>query len=144
MYRFEHSVFINRPPQDVFDFVTSPANSPKWQGSVENAEWTSESPVGVGSTWRSVATFLGRKLESIIEITSWDPPNGHSFKSISGPIPFENTLRFESKDNGTQLHISGQAEIGGFFKLAEGLVGKQVEKQLESDFAALKLLLEAG
>ena len=30
------------------------------------------------------------------------------------------------------------------FKLAEGLVGKQLEKQFEANNAALKLLLEAG
>ncbi len=38
----------------------------------------------------------------------------------------------------------GKGEFGGFFKLAEGLVGKQAEKQSESDLAALKLLLESG
>ena len=37
-----------------------------------------------------------------------------------------------------------QAELGGFFKLAEGLVGKQIEKQMETDSAKLKKLLEAG
>lgn len=35
------------------------------------------------------------------------------------------------------MTISGQAEIGGFFKLAEGLAGKQLEKQMEADAAAL-------
>jgi len=28
MYTFEHSTFINRPPQEVHDFITNPANTP--------------------------------------------------------------------------------------------------------------------
>jgi hypothetical protein len=35
-------------------------------------------------------------------------------------------------------------EIGGFFKMAEGLVGKQAEKQTEADLEVLKRLLESG
>ncbi len=43
-----------------------------------------------------------------------------------------------------QLNIRAWAEIGGFFKIAEGLVGKQARKQFDLDFEALKLLLESG
>lgn len=144
MYEFEHSTFINRPPQEVFDYVTQPSNAPKWQGTVESAEWISEGPVGVDSTWRGVNKFMGRKIEATLEITSWDPPNGHGFKDVGGPVPFENTWKFEDKEGGTQVTMSGQAELGGFFKLAEGLVGKQMDKQMETDLANLKQLMEAG
>jgi uncharacterized membrane protein len=144
MYTFEHNVFINRPTQEVFDYVTQPSNAPKWQGTVESAEWVSDGPVGVGSTWRGVNKFMGRKIEGTLEITSWDPPNEHSFKAAGGPVPFENTWTFEDKDDGTQVTMSGQAELGGFFKLAEGMVGKQMDKQMETDLANLKRMLEAG
>ncbi len=40
--------------------------------------------------------------------------------------------------------MDGQAEFGGFFKMAEGLVGKQLEKQLDTDFNGLKRALEEG
>ena len=98
----------------------------------------------MGSTKHGVGKVLGRKIESTNEITAWDPPNEYSYKSISGSFPFETTYKFESSENGTQLSVSAQLEIGGFFKIAEGLVGKQAQKQLDNDFDALKLLLEAG
>jgi hypothetical protein len=31
-------------------------------------------------------------------------------------------------------------EAGGFFKIAEGLEGRQLQKQMNTDFASLKLL----
>lgn len=144
MYKFESSIFINRSQQEVFDYVSNPANIPQWQSSTESAQWTSEGPPGVGSTFKLVTSFLGRKLEPVVEITGWDPPNLYRFKAVSGPIPYEAMTKFEAQAGGTLLTQAGQAELGGFFKLAEGLVGKQFEKQFESNNAALKLQLEAG
>jgi hypothetical protein len=34
--------------------------------------------------------------------------------------------------------------MGSFFKLAEGLVAKQLQKQLDANYETLKLLLESG
>ena len=144
MIAFEKSVFISRPQQEIFDFVSNPANDTQWQGSIEAAEWTSGGSPGVGSTQRSVIRFLGRKIDSTNEITVWDPPNQFGQKSLSGPIPFEFTIKLESQENGTQLTENFQAEVGGFFKLAEGLVSRQMEKEFDTDLGALKLLLEAG
>ena len=144
MLKFETTIFINRPQQEVFDFVSNLANNPKWQGNFISAEWTSEGPVGVGSTQRSVSRFLGREIEATAEITIWDPPNQFAFKLPKGPYPVEGTNIFEPKGNGTQVTQTGTGEPGGFYKLAEGLVGKQINKQLETDLSALKLFLEAG
>lgn len=144
MIKFEKRYYIDRPKQEVFDFVTDPANDAKWRDSASSAEWISEGPVGVGSTQRSVDKFLGRKIELTTEVTAWDPPNKYGLKTLSGPIPTESTITFESEGSGTQLTINGQVEFGGFFKMTEGLVGKQVEKQLDTDFNGLKRVLEEG
>jgi carbon monoxide dehydrogenase subunit G len=144
MKTFENSIFINRPQQEVFDYLSNPANDPQWRSGAESAEWTSEGPPGVGSTYRSVDKLLGRKIESTIEVTIWDPPNQFGLKAVGGPLPFEGTITLESQESGTRLTQTGHAEFGGFFKIAEGLVGKQIEKQAVADFDALKLVLEEG
>jgi uncharacterized membrane protein len=144
LIKFEKSLLINRPLQEVFDFVTNLSNDPQWQSSIESVEQVSDGPIGVGSTWRYVTKFLGRKNETEIQMTSYEPPHQSSVKAVSGPIPFENTHKFQEQDGGTLLTLTGQAEIGGFFKMAEGLVGKQMGKQMDADGAALKRLLEAG
>ena len=144
MYSFERSVTINRSQQEVFDYATNPANDALWQSGVESSEWTSDGPPGVGSINKVVRNFMGRKIASEVEMTAWDPPNQTGGKTIGGPVPMEVTTKYEANGGGTRLTLSGQAEFGGFFKLAEGLVGKQVEKQIEADLAALKKLLEEG
>ena len=144
MYKFEHSVFINRPQQEVFDFVSNPANDSQWDSGGGTTEMTSEGPLGLGSTFRTTTKFLGRGIEANLENTSWDAPNEYTQKALSGPIPFEVKKTFDPKENGTQLTVSGQVEFGGFIKMAEGLVGKQMEKQIDTDYNALKILLEQG
>jgi hypothetical protein len=63
---------------------------------------------------------------------------------VSGPVPVKGDMKFETEGNGTKMTIGGQVEAGGFFKLAEGMVKKQLESQFVTNLDALKLLLEAG
>jgi ligand-binding SRPBCC domain-containing protein len=143
MQTFQVTTFIKRPLQEVFDFVTNPANSVQWQTGTESAKWSTTAPVSVGSIAHSVGRLLGREFVVDTEITQWTPPNVWGQKASSGPLKFENTNKFESKDGGTLLIQSFQGEIGGFFKMAEGLAIKQLQKQVETDGQALKKLLEA-
>ena len=86
MFKFEKSIMINRPQQEVFDFVTDLANDSKWQTGIVSVERTSEGPIGAGSTWRYKLKFMGREMEAEIELTSYDPPNQASVKSIGGGL----------------------------------------------------------
>jgi len=143
MFTYEKTIFINRQPQEVFDYITNPDNDSEWRTTAVSAEWTSDGPVGVGSTLRTVGKFLRRKIDSTNQVTVWDPPNQYAFKSIDGSIPVEISQTLVAEDNGTQLTINLEAELAGFFKMAEGLVGKQAEKQVNTDFDNLKLVLAA-
>ncbi len=144
MLTWEHSIFINRPQQEVWDFLSNPANEPQWQSGTESAEWTSEGPPGVGSTQRGLGKILGRKMDFPIEVTAWDPPNELGRITVSGPIQAESTIKLEPREDGTQLSVRYQGESKGFFKIAEGLVGKQTKKQVDADLDTLKQLLEEG
>jgi carbon monoxide dehydrogenase subunit G len=143
MYSFETEVFVNRPQQEVFDFMSDPANDVKWQSGNQGSEWISDGPIGVGSKLRSSGKFLGRKIDFGLEVTAWDPPDRYAKKAASGPFPFESTIEFETTEDGTRVAMHGSAEAGGFFKIAEGLVGRQFLKQMNSDFETLKQLLES-
>lgn len=144
MYKIESSVMIHRPPQEVFDYVTNPANNGQWMSGNESAAWNTDGPPGIGSTYRGVFNFLGRKLEGDVEVTEWNPPLSWGFKTIGGPVPAQTTATFEAQGDGTLVTHITQIEFGNFFKLAEGLVGKQLEKVYETNSAALKLILETS
>jgi uncharacterized protein YndB with AHSA1/START domain len=144
MFKTSNSIFINQPPQEVFNAITDLAKQSLWQSMVESAEWTSNGSHGVGSTQRVVARFLGRKIESEIEVTAWEPPHRVDYKFVNGPYPAEVSNTLQSQSEGTLLTAQSQGEMGSFFKLAEGLVARQLEKQIATNLESLKLLMESG
>ena len=142
MIKVEHTLIINRPVSEVFAFVADPANNAKWQeGLVESRL---ESPeMGVGAHIVDVRKLLGRDLESKIEVIVYEPNKRLMQKVVSGPLPFELILTFDPDVNGTRLTVLAHGEPEGFFKLASGMVQKQMENQIKGDAERLKKVLEA-
>ena len=143
MPRVESSIVINRPPEEVFAFLSDKDNDPLWQSGVVEASKTSEGPWAVGSTGRNVNRFLGRQIESTWEITEYELNKKVSFKSTSGPMPYQGSWTLEPVENGTRYTVVFYAEIGGLFKLAEPLVLGMAKRQMETDLGNVKDLLEA-
>lgn len=143
MARIEASVVIDRPIDEVFEFVSNPENDSQWQSGVLESGQTSEGPMGVGATSREVRQFLGRRIESTVEITEYEPKRKIGFKSTSGPIPFKVAYMFEPVEGGTKLSTVGEAEPGGFFKMAEPIAMRMFEREMKGNFANLKDILEA-
>jgi len=52
-------------------------------------------------------------------------------------------MKFVAEGNGTKVIMGGQIEAGGVFKLAEGLVKKQLESQSVTNLEALEPLLQS-
>jgi carbon monoxide dehydrogenase subunit G len=144
MIAFEKTTYIRRPRQEVFEFMSDPANDALYRSGAKFSEWSSEGPVGVGSTLRTVDRFLGRDVETTSEITMWDPPDKYAFQTVGGSFPAEYTLEFESIEEGTKLTSRGEIEFRGFLKVVELFLSKQIENQAQSDFDTLKRLLESG
>lgn len=70
MYTFEKCIFINRPQQEVFDFVTDPANHTLWQRTTLSSEWAPDESPGVGSTIKSVVKlWMQDRLNSLYSFT---------------------------------------------------------------------------
>lgn len=63
MVMFTLSVFISRPQQDVFDFLSNPANLSRWDSDFESTAWTSSEVPGIGSIYRASGKKLGSDKE---------------------------------------------------------------------------------
>ena len=142
MIKVELSVVINRPVAEVFTFVSDPANNVKWQEGLVESRMESSGPMGVGAQLVDVRKFLGRDMESKLEVTAFEPNKKFAEKVVSGPLKFEISQAFEPSGDGTRVSLVAQGEPGGFFKLAEGMVQKQLQAQLEGDSQRLKKALE--
>jgi carbon monoxide dehydrogenase subunit G len=145
MARTEHTVVVERPPDEVFAFLTDVSSLPDWQsGAVDVRQLEPEPSVGVGTKYVQVLKFLGRQFEATIEVTEYEPGRRFSIKTLSGPIPFQVQHTLEpSNGGGTKLRVTLEGEPGGLFKIAEPIVMRNAQRQVANDFATLKRLVEA-
>jgi carbon monoxide dehydrogenase subunit G len=144
MVTVDFELTIARHPEEVYDYLEDPQKVVQWQAWAVEVEQESPGPRGVGTRFRDVRKFLGRKIESTVEFTEYDPPKTLGLKTSGGPIPFRLRQTLEPVGDGTRVHVHAEGEPGGFFKVAEPIVGRSAERQMKSDFETLKDLLESG
>ena len=144
MAQDEVTTTIKRPIEDVFGALTRIENQPQWSSATLEAAQTSSGPVGVGSTARFVAKFLGRRIETQLRITEFEPNRKLTGESSGGPFPLRSTFTLDPADGGTRVTCTFGLQPGGFFKLAEPLVMTMAKRQLQGDLNNLKDLMEAG
>jgi len=134
---------INAPVEKVFAYVTDFRKFAEWQEGVIESTQTPDGPTAMGTKFTAVRTLLGQRLEAGGEVTEFEPNKKCTFKTTSGPIKFNMMQTFEPAGGGTKMSIHIEAEVGGFFKLAEGAVSGNIKKQFEDQAVKLKQLLEA-
>jgi hypothetical protein len=65
-----------------------------------------------------------------------------SFKSIRGSFLISGAYSFAQAEGGTAVTFDLQGEPGGFFKLAEPLLARMMQRQWDANLANLKDILE--
>lgn len=141
MITVNSSITINRPTGEVFDFVRNQENAHLWLGGWLETRPTSETE-GVGFTWVDVLEVVGRRVETEFELTEFEPAQKMAFKSIRGSFPISGAYSFAQVEGGTAVTFDLQGEPGGFFKLAEPLMARMMQRQWDANLANLKDILE--
>jgi len=86
----------------------------------------------------------GRPVETEFELTSLEPGREIAFKSINGSFPVSGVYSFAPAGESTAVTFDLQGEPGGFFRLAEPLLGRMIQRQWDANVANLKDILESN
>jgi uncharacterized protein YndB with AHSA1/START domain len=143
MIKKEKSIIIDRPIEEVFAFVGDLETGIQWQSALLEVRRTTQGPLGVGTQFTSVRKFMGQKVEATVEYVAYEPNKQITFRSISGPSPFEQSFLFESAAEGTRLTSILELQTGGLMGLADPLVSAGVKREMDASFGDLKDLLES-
>ncbi len=141
--RVEESIEINRPLKEVFDYAFNVENFPEWLGPAIEVHKDTPSQLRKGDRFTVSTKFLGHRYEQPFELTSNEPNRRYTHRAAGGPIPNQVwTYTFEEVSAGTRLTRIAEGETRGFFKLAEPLIERAVERQVKNDLEMLKDILE--
>src|SRR5689334_22737896 len=97
MAHAEQTISINRPVDEVFNFVLDGTNSPQWRPAVTDVQRVSGTPQGVGARYKQgLKGPGGRRIDGDYEITEVKPNELIAFQVIAGPARPTGTYRFEA------------------------------------------------
>jgi hypothetical protein len=144
MLAVESTIHINRPPQAVFAFVSDYECDPRWRSEAIELTYQSPGPTGMGRQALETATAFGRRLETLTEVTEYEPDTKIISRSISGPTPII-AYRLVTPDGaGTRFTYRLEVDLSKawFFRLLRPVLMPWYKKTVESNLARLKQILE--
>lgn len=142
----EYALTINRRPEDVFAFVTDPANDHLWWKSVIQTDKLTSGELGVGSELLQRCRVMGIfNLNNHIQVAEYFPPHTIRYETQSNLLPYSALYRFEPLQDGvaTRFHIEATLTPKGALKQMLPLLMWTLAGDLKRYFLALKLHLEA-
>jgi hypothetical protein len=146
--RINGVVVVERPVEEVFDFVADPRNEPLYNPAMARVELLTPEPVGIGSRSRAELRSLGRTVEVTTELTAYERPtllgsrHRSAIPSSRSALHTHGTLSFEPVAGGTRMRWNWELEPRGTYRLLEPLIailGNRMERRI---WAEMKRRLE--
>ena len=142
MIHIKGDIVIDRPVEDVFDYVADECNEPTYNSEMRFAEKISDGAIGVGTHYRAEVVSGGRPVPMVIEFIEYERPRRLVSKTTMSAMDIGYTLTFEPVPEGTRMGWSGEIEPHGMLKLMGPLVGWMGRRQERRIWTGLKSLLE--
>jgi hypothetical protein len=136
--RISFGAVVPLPPDEAFAFVSDPRNWPLFIDFIRTAEagpgWGT-----VGGHARMVSAMLGRKFESDLELTVWDPPREFRYTMRQRGRPeLDNRRLFVPVPGGTRLQATNESQLpGGLAGLTDRALGWRMQQLMNAAMAKL-------
>lgn len=143
--KIQIQVHINKPAEQIFSYISNFSNHKEMFSANLDSKQTSEGSVGVGTTMRNIAKFMGMKMEERFVVTGYELNKFIEKRSAPGStFVTSDKMSLEKVNGGTLFTLYCDADFTGVMKLLDGFMEKQVGKILTKDMNLLKEKIESG
>ena len=139
----DESIEIARPAGDVARYMFDWRNDPRWIGGISEARLATDGDFGVGSRVERVASFLGKRIEYVLEVEDYQPGALLAMRSVRAPFPMAVAYEVSDTRDGARARVRVDGDASGFYRLAGPLLNLQAARAIAADLRRLKALLEA-
>lgn len=114
MPRVEGELVIERPVEEVFDFVADERNEPRFNPRMLRAEKISPGPIGLGTRFRAEMGMRGRGRPVVmtVEFTALERPRRLASSTQMATMDIDGTLTFDPVPEGTRALAVGPEAAG--------------------------------
>lgn len=144
MAEFSKALVVNCPPEKAFGYLSDIAQHPKWAANPLEIEKTSDGPIAVGTTFRSVGKLMGTH-SGTVTIRELVPNEKIVYEADDDTGLVRHTILLAPADGGTMITKSSDIveKRSLTLKLATPLLGMIVPRGLGQDLQSIKTQLEA-
>ena len=142
--KYELAVEIARPSAEVYAYLADPTHLPEWQEDVEEVRDAPGGPMPAGGRFTEVRSFLGKRVESTLEVTTAEPGGELSLRTVTGPVRASIRHHLEPAGDGTRVRVVAEADPGKLLGLGGPLVRRAAERRARVDFERLRTVLEGA
>lgn len=144
--RFEATVKIDRPIEEVFDFLADGENDPKFSPRVLAIRKTTDGPPGVGTVYASTVKDAGMKTKREFELTEFERPTRIRWAERSKNLitASEGGYDLAPDGDGTHVTIHNVLEGHGPGKLLAPLAVRAARRGADDFGRAIKTAVEAS
>jgi carbon monoxide dehydrogenase subunit G len=145
--RFEATVVIDRPIEEVFAFLADGENDPKFSPRVQEIARTTDGPPGVGTVYASTVKDAGMTTKREFELTEFQAPTRirwteRSKNMVTAP---EGGYDLAPEGTGTRVTIYNVLQGNGLLgKLIEPLALRSARKGADDFGRSIKAAVEAS
>jgi len=122
MARYVDAIDLPIPVEQAFDYLADFSNTAEWDPGVVEASRLDEGKIGVGSRFRVVTSFAGRKLRLVYEISELDRPNRLVLTGGDDSLLSTDEICFVRRGEGTRVTYEARVELRGVRRLADPLL----------------------
>lgn len=133
------SVLIARPAEEIFAFITDPANDRTWRSHLVSSRGRVGAP---GDRVTQTYSYEGHSKTVEITVSEFDPPHRLTFL-LTEPARARMSLTCRSEEGGTRVSAAISANLSGPAALFESRAQTELEKLLRTDLGRLKATLES-
>ena len=146
MPRVEGELVIERPVEEVFDFVADERNEPRYNPRMLRSQKLSPGPIGVGTRFRAEMEMKGRRrpVEMTVELTDYKRPRRLASSTHMAAMEIDGTLTFDPVAEGTRMRWQWDLKPRGLVKLLSPVIARMGRRREQAIWSNLKRLLEAG
>jgi uncharacterized protein YndB with AHSA1/START domain len=137
---------VDRPPDEVFAYVTDPTHFVEWQRNVVSGHMDGNGPRGVGARFLTTRRIGFAKRPVTSEITHVDPPRAWGVRGIDGPIRALVNVTVDPLDEGRRSRVSIAIDFEGHGigrALVPLVVRRDAAKEMSDNLHKLRGRLES-
>jgi len=122
--KFEVTVQSSMSVEDAFAHVAAFERVAEWDPGVAEGHRLTPGPLGIGTRFRIVARFLGRRVPLEYRITRFDPPSLVELTADSGAVRSVDGITFTPAASGSEVTYRADLRLQGMFgRVAEPVLG---------------------